>query len=202
MQLKTVIARAFGGRWTRILAGVVAATVLLPVPALGLVSWTSAWSTTWTFTGMPPDPRPVSFGGDWDTGGAFLQFSMGKYNPAPGINAKSELQAIRDFSVTDSGGRNISLFQHFISTLQNANLHVSWQIMPLTAGATSNFNIKDLSESAGFTALTFDDMQTTTSPPTLKFGAYRVIIDVTYTQATQNPSFWSNSFHRFQFQAL
>jgi hypothetical protein len=206
MQLETVIARAFRGRWTHVFAGVVAAAVLLPVPALATFAWLQpTWNLTWTEstqTGLnpPPDPRPTFMGGTaFDSpGGTFVQFSMGNYNPPPGTNGKSELQAIRDFQTDDA--MSAMLVQHFLTTLQNANLHVSVTIMPLFSGGTNNWNNPNISESAGFNQQTFDIMQTYAN--SLKADPYRIIIDVSYAQAAQNPSFWSNSFHRFTFSGL
>lgn len=176
--------------WKRIVAGVVTAALLLPLPAMA-ITFLGSWSVTQFRTGSPP----VAVVSSGDTGGGgFLSIDMGSYT-AP-RSAVSQVTAVRTFRVRSSG-ELLNLDRQFSTQLRNANLNLDVQFQRITG--RSSFRINPITESAGSTTRTVGLNRTDSRFMT--GGLYRAVITV--RQHKSATGMWNNvSPYRFTFTSI
>ena len=181
-----------GGR--RMTGGLLAAVLLLPLPAMAL-TYTSAWTATTSDSGGPTPPKPVytdSVVGQRDD----LTVDMGTYQGATS-NAKSTISLTRGFSITQAGGQNVMAEADFAAYLAYAGLAVSEQvkdskghvIMDLSGGifnANNTSGAKTLYTGAGSTVVKIAD------------GNYTINVSITYNTNNKIGSWSMKSKHHFE----
>lgn len=188
--LASTIPRGPRNPWKRVVAGVVTAALLLPLPALA-ITFLGSWSITQFQRGGPPAATVTS--GD-SGGGGFLSIGLGAYS-APRA-AVSQVTAVRSFRVRSSG-ELLNLERQFSTALERSNLRVDVQFQRITG--RSSFRINPVNEAAGATPRTVNFSQTNSR--FLTGGLYRAV--VTVRQQKSAAGLWNNATpYRFTFTSI
>src|SRR5262249_17487211 len=135
-----------------LIAGVVAAALLVPVPAFGLT-----FLGNWTIFQQQVGSLPPVVNSGFNSNGGFLNVSIGAY---AGL-ASSKVVASNAFWV-NKPDELVTVTQDFLFKMRNANVNVIVQIIPLSGG--TNFFINPANFSAGNFLGTYHYSNSVTNP--------------------------------------
>jgi hypothetical protein len=186
------------GRMRRVVGGLVAALLLMPVPAMA-ITYLGSWSATFTQTGGPTPPKPtftdsLSSGGQNDT----LLVAMGDYQGSTAA-ATSTIQLTRP--ITISQPTQVIEFDHsFAGLFAQAGYSATVAVKDSSGHAVvTPFSLNESTTSKNFTELQ-DSLNVNKK---LARGNYTLVVTVTDT--TNNKiggwkKYQSISAHEFDFQ--
>jgi hypothetical protein len=188
-----------GGR--RMTGGLLAAALLIPVPAMAL-TFTSNWSATYPTPSGAPTPIKPSFTDATVGQRDDLTVDMGTYQGTGGMNkggfyATSTINLTRGFSVTQAGGQNVFAEADYATYLADAGLAVSEQvkdskghlIMDLSGGIFNEQN------TSGTKTLYANSASTTQK---IADGNYTLTVSITYNTNNKIGSWSMKSKHHFE----
>ena len=196
MGLKAIFVAA--ASWRRILGGAVAALVLLPVPAMAMLSFSSPWTGSPSVSGTPTPPVPTvsdSTSGQDDS----LIINMGTYQ---GTTANSSITLTRQFQITGVSSQQVEFNHSAIDQF-------------MQAGETLSLKVEDASGHVLFTPVTFAYTNPSSSLATvqdselyktiLSKGTYTLVLNVAYKTNNKFSGSWGGkkkSAHRFVIEGL
>ncbi len=154
-----------GGRWRKVVGGVAALALFVPVPALAL-TFLGSWNITQNQTGGAPPATVTSQ--DTSTGG-ILSIDLGSFSHTGA--ASSTVTARRNFRVA-SAGEAVTVARNLETILKNASVNATVQIQHVSFPA---FN-----DTAGSRPRLFQDATTRTKR--LGGGTYQVVVTVRNTK--------------------
>ena len=185
-------------RGPRLLGGLVAAVVLMPLPAMAL-TFTSPWTATYMQSGAPIPTKPTfsdAVSGQRDD----LTVDMGTYQGAT-KTATSTINLTRGFSVTNGSGQNVLAEADYSTYLTYAGFNTGEQvkdskghvIMDLSGGI---FNVNNPS---GTQKLYANSGSTTVN---IGPGNYTITVSLTYTTNNKIGSWKMKSKHHYEAMGL
>jgi hypothetical protein len=180
--------------WKRIVFGVMAAVLLLPIPAVA-ITFLNSWDVRQNQSGGAPSATVSST--DTPDGGS-LTIGMRAYS-APRV-ATSTVDAVRRFRVNNKK-EMVSLVRRFNTYIQNADLRVSVRFRRLTG--STNWNLPDVQASryAEFSRASFWINYNQTDSKLMSGGTYEV--SITVRQHKNATGAWNNATpYRFTFSSL
>lgn len=171
-------------RWRRVVGGVAALALFVPVPALAL-TFLGSWNITQAQTGGAPAATVTSQ--DTNNGG-ILSINLGSFSQRTA--ASSTVTARRNFRVA-SAGEAITIARNLQAILKNASVSATVQVQHVGFPA--------FSDSAGSRPRLFQD--NTTRTKRLGGGTYQVIVTVRNTK-DRNGSWTTVSPYQFTFSGV
>jgi hypothetical protein len=184
--------------WSRLPGAVLAAVVLLPVPALAL-TFTSPWTANTLVLGGPTPPTPTftdAVTGQQDD----LNVDMGTYQGAT-ARAFSAIHLTRGFTITDGGGQDVMLEADYVTFLAHAGFVVREKVK-----TANGHTILDISgghftvENASGTEKLFAQEKAIMGH--LKRGDYVIAVTVSYHTNNKIGSWRMKSLHHFELLGL
>jgi hypothetical protein len=188
----------FLGRWKQLIGGVVAALMLLPVPAMAL-TFLGSWHATISGSGGPTPP-PATFSDVTNNPGQVddLTVNMGNYQGST-ATATSSIELTRQFTVP-SPSQKLSFQEQFTSQFTQA-------------GASVSVAVKDAAgKNTLFTPLFFSIQSTIKQPVTVQVfqlatrtvssGTYTFDVKVVYNTNNKIGGWKTISPHAFEFKGL
>src|SRR5262245_23253787 len=189
------VTRTLLGRWKQVVAGLLAALLLLPVPAMAAITFNGTWTPVISTVGGPTPPTPM-----WhdDTTGQVdnLTVDMGTYQGAT-QPATSKIELTRSFNLS-TDNQTIQYAQQFTSQFTKAGFDVEVHVKN-SSGQTLFDPIVSMHSFSGPTTWTETD---TTLNNTLKKGNYSLDVLVKYNTNNKIGGWQTISPHHFVFQGL
>jgi len=179
------------GGWKKVVGGLAAVALLLPMPALAL-TFLGSWQVTQNQQGGAP--RATVSSHDTSSGGV-LNLNLGSFSHTGA--ASSTVTAARNFTVS-SPQEAVTIANNFQTILKNAGLNVTVTVRR-TSGGSDKFGFPKFSQTA-FSRPRFVDV-TSTKTRTLTAANYRVTVTVQNTK-DRNGSWTTVSPYQFSFNGV
>lgn len=178
----------------RVLAGLLAAVVLMPVPAMAL-TFTSNWAASYSQSGGPTPPKPTftdTVSGQRDD----VTIDMGTYNGSTS-QAASAITLTRNFSITNSGGQNVFAEADYSSYLANAGFAAGEVVTDSKGHVVCSLSggIFSVNNSSATSKLYTNSASTTVNIPK---GNYTITLGLAYYTNNKVGSWKMKSKHHFE----
>jgi hypothetical protein len=191
------VGRKLLGQWKRFVAGLLAALVLLPVPAMAAITFNGTWTPVISTVGGPTPPTPLWSDATNNPGQVDdLTVNMGTYQGST-QQATSKIELTRPINLS-TDNQTIEYLNQFTSQFTKAGVNVevwvknsSGQVVLNPIVVSHNFsNTTTLQE----TDMTFAN--------TLKKGNYTLEVQVIYNTNNKVGGWKTISPHKFEFKGL
>jgi hypothetical protein len=186
------------GRWKQVLGGVLAALLLLPVPALAL-TFSGHWKAVIQRSGIPLPPKPkvadvTNNAAQKDT----LTVNMGDYTGKKG-KAVSSIDLTRRFAIT-APSQTIQLNEQFATALVQAGAAVKVAVKDANGHVVATpFVFRTNFPRTPFLGAVPVGGKAPTNSFTLKKGRYTFDVKIIYRTANRHGRWHTISPHRFEF---
>src|SRR5262245_33629274 len=189
------VTRTLLGRWKQVVAGLLAALLLLPVPAMAAITFNGTWTPVIFTMGGPTPPTPL-----WhdDTTGQVdnLTVNMGTYQGST-ESATSKIELTRPFSLS-TDNQTIEYMNQYTSQFPKAGLNVQ----VFVKNSNGQVVLNPISVNRSFTGTTTVQETDVTFANTLTKGDYLLDVRVVYNTNNKIGGWKTISPHQFTFQGL
>ena len=195
MKSATSVVSALSRRGWRVLGGLVAAALLMPLPAMAL-TFTSAWqSSTAVFGG--PTPTAATFTDTTNGGDDNLFVDMGSYQGKT-KTAASAIGLARSINVP-SAGEAIDFAQQFASQFKEAGVNLAVAVFDSKGNlVAAPITFSQSNSSTTFTTISANQSVTRT----LKGGNYTLAVGIVYNTNNKIGGWKAISKHHFEIDGL
>jgi hypothetical protein len=181
-------------RGKAVIAGLAAATLLMPVPAMA-ITYLGSWQASFSQTGGPTPPKPTfsdAVSGQNDT----LLVDMGEYQGAT-ATATSTIQLTRQVSISSSS-QAVQFDHSFSGLFEQAGYSVKLSVLDSKGKSLVAINV-----SRSTTSKTFTELQDSINAlDSLAKGTYTLVVTIT-DQTNNKIGGWKRNTsqeHEFDFQ--
>ena len=197
-------ARPDGRSLKRLLAGLAAALLLLPVPAMAL-TFNGSWTAIYSQSGSPTPPKPSFTDSVSGNGSAkaedFLTVDMDPSGSAYTTTSAAQSQIVLTRTINVTGSQVVKLEDEYTDLFQQAGLNTQVLVSDSRGRTVAAFFQGQSTSSKTLTTLSGDPQ----IRPTLGAGTYTLKVTVTYN--TNNKfsgiaGFAKKSKHQFDFEGF
>jgi hypothetical protein len=191
------VARSLLRRWKQLIAGLTAALVLLPVPAMAAITFNGTWMPVISTVGGPTPPTPTWSDSTNNPGQVDnLTVNMGTYQGSTQM-ATSKIELTRSFSLS-TDNQTLEFAQQFTSQFTKAGFDVEVHVK--NSSGQNVFN--PIVSSHNLSGTTTWQETDATFANIFKKGNYSLDVNVIYNTNNKLGGWKTISPHRFTFKGF